>query len=78
MHAYHTFKSATTSPIYLNYSGTLANEVVTASKFQYVNASGSSVPIYDYGSSGNLTGTTNIYEVNANNINSSRGYAYGG
>ena len=76
--AYHTFKSATTSPIYLNYSGTLANEVVTASKFQYVNASGSSVPIYDYGSSGNLTGTTNIYEVNANNINSSRGYAYGG
>jgi len=63
-----TLKSSSTSnPFYLNYTGTLANCKVFGTTFTDVDASGSSIPIYNwYG--GTLTRTTNIINVTASNI----------
>ena len=66
----YTIKSSSTSPAYFNYLGTLANENISGIAFSYINASGSSVPIWNY-AGGTLTGTTNITNVGASNVNAS-------
>lgn len=72
--AFIELKSGTpSSDIFLNYSGTLANENAYLSKFTDVNASGSAVRIYNYFGS-TLTRTTNITNVDASNLSSGGGF----
>ena len=62
-----TIKSATAATAYLNYLGTLANENVSNIIFAWIDASGSSVPIYNY-FGGALTSTVKIFNKKASDI----------
>ena len=62
-----TVQSSTSTAAKLNYTGTSANCSVYGMTFTHINAAGSNQAIYNY-SGGTLTGTTNIININQNNI----------
>ena len=63
-----TIASSTTSVAYLIYSGTLTNSNVSNMTFTYIDASSSTTPIFNY-NGGTLTGTVNIFNKNATDLN---------
>ena len=68
LESFFTIRSSVSSSYtYLNYSGTMANESVASSNFTDVDASGSAVPIYNYGTAVVLTRTKNIVNITALN-----------